>query len=48
MRNLMSQIVVEIVVTVIGTVVADFVIKGMGGRGLFGAGHYAGHVRGGR
>ena len=45
MRNFMSQIIVGVIVTVIGTVIADSVIKGMGGRGLFGGGHYSGSWR---
>ena len=49
MQSWMSQIVIGIVVTVVGTVIADVVVKGMGGRGLFGGGgHYSGPFRAGR
>jgi xanthine/uracil permease len=47
MRNWMSQIVIGIIVTVVGTVIAHVVVKGMGGKGFFG-GHYAGSPRAGR
>jgi xanthine/uracil permease len=48
MQNWMSQIVIGVVVTVIGTVVAHVVVKGMGGKGLFGGSHYSGSFRAGR
>ena len=48
LQNWMSQIVIGVVVTVIGTVVAHVVVKGMGGKGLFGGDHYSGPARGGR
>ena len=48
MRGWFSQIIIGVIVTVIGTVLADAVIKGMGGRGLFGGGHYSGPFRSGR
>jgi hypothetical protein len=48
MRDWFSQIVIGIIVTVVGTVVAHAVVKGMGGKGLFGGGHYSGPMRGGR
>ena len=48
MKGWMSQIVIGIIVTVVGTVIAPAVVKGMGGKGLFGGGHYAGPSRGGR
>jgi hypothetical protein len=47
MQGWMSQIIIGVIVTVIGTVIADAVIKGMGGRGAFG-GHYSGPFRSGR
>jgi hypothetical protein len=48
MRNWMSQIVIGIIVTVVGTVIAYAVLKGMGRKGFFGGGYYSGPVRGGR
>jgi hypothetical protein len=49
MRNWTSQIVIGIIVTVAGTVIANAVIKGFGGRKHgFDRGHYSGPVRGGR
>ena len=48
MKGWMPQIVIGVIVTVVGTVIADIVVKGMGGRGLFGGGHYAGPFRAGR
>ncbi len=48
MRDWMSQIVIGIVVTVVGTVIAHAVVRGMGGKGFFGGGHYSGPVRAGR
>ncbi len=48
MQNWMSQIIIGVIVTVVGTVIADAVIKGMGGRGLFGGSHYSGPFRSGR
>lgn len=48
MRGMLSQIIIGVVVTVIGTVIADAVIKGMSGRGLFGGGHYQGSWRSNR
>jgi xanthine/uracil permease len=47
MQSWMSQIVVGIIVTVVGTVIAHAVIKTMGGKG-FSGGHYAGPQRAGR
>lgn len=46
MRNWASQIVIGIIVTVIGTVIANSLIGGKG-RHTFG-GHYSGSPRGGR
>ena len=48
MRGWMSQIVIGIIVTVVGTVIANAIVSGKGGRHLFGGGHYAGPMRGGR
>jgi hypothetical protein len=46
----MSQIVIGIIVTVIGTVIADAIVQGgKGRRAIFGGGvHYSGSPRGGR
>ena len=49
MRYWTSQIVIGIIVTVIGTVIADLVIKTFGGRMHTGvAPHYSGPARAGR
>jgi hypothetical protein len=48
MRGWLSQIVIGIIVTVVGSVVAHAVIKSMGGKGFFGGGHYSGPFRPGR
>ena len=48
MRNWMSQIVIGIIVTVVSTVIAHAVVRGMGGKGFFGGSHYSGSFRGGR
>ena len=40
----MSQIVIGIIVTVVGTVIANAIISGKGGRHFFGGGHYSGPV----
>jgi hypothetical protein len=48
MKGWMSQIVIGIIVTVVGTVIAETIVRGMGGKGLFGGGHYAGPSRAGR
>jgi len=48
MRGLLSQIIVGVIVTVIGTVIADAIIKAKNGRGLFGGSHYSGSWRSGR
>lgn len=45
MRNWMSQIVIGIIVTVVGTVIANALI-GPGQRHVFGGGHYS--MRGNR
>ena len=46
MRGWMSQIVIGIIVTVIGTVIANAIVGGKG-RHVFG-GHFSGSVRAGR
>jgi hypothetical protein len=43
----MSQIVIGIIVTVVGTVIAHVIVEGGGGRHFMG-GHFSGLVRGGR
>jgi hypothetical protein len=48
MKGWMSQIVIGVIVTVVGTVIAHAIISGKGGRYFFGSGHYSGPVRGGR
>jgi hypothetical protein len=48
MRNWMSQIVIGIIVTVVGTVIANAVVRGISGKSAFGGSHYAGPSRGGR
>jgi len=47
MRNWTSQIVIGIIVTVVGTVIANAVIGG-GGRHVFGGSHFPGFARSGR
>ena len=48
MKGWMSQIVIGIIVTVVGTVIANAVVRGMGGKKLFGGSHYAGPPQSGR
>ena len=48
MRGWMSQIVIGIVVTVVGTVIANAIIGAKGGRNFIGGSHFSGPVRGGR
>jgi hypothetical protein len=48
MKGWLSQIVIGIIVTVVGTVIANAVVRGMGGKGFLGGGHYAGPSRAGR
>jgi hypothetical protein len=48
MRGWMSQIVIGIIVTVVGTVIANAIVSGKGSRHFFGGSHYAGPMRGGR
>jgi hypothetical protein len=48
MKGWMSQIVIGIIVTVVGTVIANAIISDKGGRGFFGGGYHGGPARGGR
>jgi len=48
MRNWTSQIVIGIIVTVVGTVIANAIIGGKGGRSFIGGSHFSGPVRSGR
>jgi hypothetical protein len=48
MRNWASQIVVGIIVTVVGTVIANAITRGVGGKPVFGGTHFTGPARGGR
>ena len=51
MQSWTSQIVIGIIVTVIGTVLAQAIMAGKGGRKLFGGGgghYYSGPARSGR
>jgi hypothetical protein len=48
MRDWMSQIVIGIIVTVVGTVIAHAIISSKGGKSFFGGGHYGGPARSGR
>ena len=48
MRNWTSQIVIGIIVTVVGTVIANAIIGGKGCRNFIGGSHFSGPVRGGR
>jgi hypothetical protein len=48
MQGWMSQIVIGIIVTVVGTVIANAIISEKGGRGFFSGGYHAGPARSGR
>lgn len=48
MQGWMSQIVIGIIVTVAGTLIANALINGGRGGKSFVGGHYSGPVRGGR
>jgi hypothetical protein len=48
MKGWMSQIIIGIIVTVVGTVIANAVVRGMGGKGFFAGGHFSGPSRAGR
>jgi len=47
MKDWAAQIVIGIIVTVVGTVIAHAIITGKGGKSFFG-GHSSGWARGGR
>jgi hypothetical protein len=44
----MSQIVIGIIVTVVGTVIAQAIVDGRGGRHFIAGSHFPGLVRGSR
>jgi hypothetical protein len=48
MRGWFSQIVIGVIVTMIGTVIAHAIISGKGGRYFYGGGHYSGPGKSGR
>jgi hypothetical protein len=49
MKSWMSQIVIGVIVTVVGTVIADAILQGGKGRKrFFGESHYSGLPRAGR
>jgi hypothetical protein len=48
MKGWMSQIVIGIIVTVVGTVIANAIVRGTGGKSFIGGSHYSGGFRGGR
>lgn len=48
MKGWTSQIVIGIIVTVVGTVIANAIIRGAGGKHFVGGAHFSGPVRGGR
>jgi hypothetical protein len=54
MKNWMSQIIIGIIVTVVGTLIANALIGGSkgkrfyGGKHLYGGGHFSGPARAGR
>jgi hypothetical protein len=48
MKGWMSQIIIGIVVTVVGTVIANAIIGGRGGKHVFGGSYFSGSPRGGR
>lgn len=47
MQNWMSQVVIGIIVTVVGTIIANSLVSGKGGRSFY-SGHYSGPFRSGR
>ena len=47
-ENWIPQIVIGIIVTVVGTVIADSILRGFGHRGFFGGSHFSGSARSGR
>jgi hypothetical protein len=48
MKTWASQIVIGIIVTVVGTVIANAIIRGAGGKHFASGSHFTGPVRGGR
>ena len=44
-ENWIPQIVIGIIVTVVGTVIADSILRGFGHRGFFGGSHLSGSAR---
>jgi hypothetical protein len=49
MKGWMSQIIIGIIVTVVGTVIANAIISGgRGGKHVFGGSYFSGQPRGGR
>jgi hypothetical protein len=48
MRGWTSQIVIGIIVTVVGTVIANVIVGGSGGRHIIGGSHFSGLPRSGR
>ena len=48
MRGWTSQIVIGIIVTVVGTVIANAIVGGGSGRHIVGGSHFSGPARGGR
>ena len=47
-RNWIPQIVIGIIVTVVGTVIADSIVRGSGHGRFFGGSHFSGSARSGR
>jgi hypothetical protein len=48
MKTWFAQIVIGLIVTVVGTVIANAIIRGLGHKPLLGGGHYSGPFRAGR
>jgi hypothetical protein len=48
MRDWMSQIIIGVIVTVVGTVIANALIRGSGGKHFYGGSHFSGPARAGR
>jgi hypothetical protein len=44
-KTWVPQIVIGIIVTVVGTVIADSILRGFGHRGFFGGSHLSGSAR---
>jgi hypothetical protein len=47
-KNWISQIVIGIIIAVVGTVIADSIMRGFGHRGFLGGIHFSGSSRSGR